>query len=85
MAVGSAVWAGAMPLETAWAQKEVTACKGSPQSMKDELNRIGYLGKQAASWQANPFAAHFELHIEQGPVLEDKGLNIGVVHGKSPR
>lgn len=85
MAVSSGVWADAIPLQTAWALKEVHATDGNRKSMKEELDRIGYNGQQAASYRSNPFAAHFELHIEQGPILEDEGLKIGVVHGKSTR
>ncbi|KIL89195.1 hypothetical protein FAVG1_07589 [Fusarium avenaceum] len=79
MAVSSGVWADAIPLETAWDLKEVLAA--NPKSMKEELDRIGYCGEHPASYLSNPFAAHFELHIEQGPILEDEGLKIGVVHG----
>lgn len=43
----------------------------------DELKRIGYAGK--ADWfRAGAF---FELHIEQGPVLETGGVRIGAVTG----
>lgn len=80
MAVSSGVWADVIPLETAWDLREVLAA--NPKSMKEELDRIGYCGDQPASYRSNPFAAHFELHIEQGPILEDEGLKIGVVHGK---
>jgi hypothetical protein len=80
MAVSSGVWADVIPLETAWDLKEVLAA--NPKSMKEELDRIGYCGEHPASYLSNPFAAHFELHIEQGPILEDEGLKIGVVHGK---
>ena len=51
--------------------------------MKDELSRIGYLGDVPASYKAMPIAAHFELHIEQGPQLEANGQKIGVVKGVS--
>ncbi|KAK7427318.1 hypothetical protein QQZ08_006255 [Neonectria magnoliae] len=81
MAVSSGVWAGVIPLETAWELKEVLATDGRPRSMKEELDRIGYTGERPASFLSNPFAAHFELHIEQGPILEDEGLKIGVVQG----
>lgn len=81
MAVSSGVWAGQVPLEDAWNLKEVTANHDSPKTMKEELTRIGYLGKNPASYRSNPFAAHFELHIEQGPILEDQGQKIGVVEG----
>ncbi|KAF5671403.1 n-carbamoyl-amino acid hydrolase [Fusarium heterosporum] len=79
MAVSSGVWADAIPLETAWNLREILA--PDPKSMKEELDRIGYCGEHPASYLSNPFAAHFELHIEQGPILEDEGLKIGVVHG----
>ncbi|KAF4333013.1 n-carbamoyl-amino acid hydrolase [Fusarium beomiforme] len=79
MAVSSGVWADVIPLETAWDLREVLAA--NPKSMKEELDRIGYCGEQPASYKSNPFAAHFELHIEQGPILEDECLKIGVVHG----
>ncbi|CAG9946116.1 unnamed protein product [Clonostachys rosea f. rosea IK726] len=81
MAVSSGVWAEQVPLEDAWNLKEVTANHDSPKTMKEELTRIGYLGKNPASYRSNPFAAHFELHIEQGPILEDQGQKIGVVEG----
>lgn len=82
MAVSSGVWAGAIPIEDAWNLKEVTPHQGEAKTMLQELYRIGYHGKAPASYRSNPFAAHFELHIEQGPILEDEGLKIGVVQGK---
>ena len=45
----------------------------------DELRRIGYLGDPAS--RPGPAAAYLELHIEQGPVLEDANLPVGVVEG----
>ncbi|KAH6693872.1 hypothetical protein F5X68DRAFT_258690 [Plectosphaerella plurivora] len=81
MAVSSGVWAETIPLQTAWDLREVLARDGNPKSMKEELDRIGYCGERPASYKSNPFAAHFELHIEQGPILEDEGLKIGVVQG----
>ncbi|QEN90233.1 Zn-dependent hydrolase [Labrys sp. KNU-23] len=48
-------------------------------SFKDELERIGYRGTQKAG--AHKFQAMFELHIEQGPILEDEKTMIGVVTG----
>lgn len=81
MAVASGVWAEAVPLQTAWDLREVLAKDGSPKSMKEELDRIGYCGERPASHHSNPFLAHFELHIEQGPILEEEQLKIGVVRG----
>jgi N-carbamoyl-L-amino-acid hydrolase len=45
----------------------------------EELKRIGYKGGEKAG--AHKLSAMFELHIEQGPILEDEGRMIGVVQG----
>jgi acetylornithine deacetylase/succinyl-diaminopimelate desuccinylase-like protein len=84
MAVASAVWAEAIPLEEAHNLAEVTpSANGVHRTMKQELERIGYLGSQPASYRTNPFTAHFELHIEQGPILEAERRKVGVVQGTS--
>lgn len=85
MAVSSGVWAGAVPIQDAWDLEEVTPHQGQAKTMLQELDRIGYRGEIPASHESNPFAAHFELHIEQGPILEDEGLKIGVVQGRHPQ
>ena len=47
----------------------------------DELARIGWAGEEEVG--ARPMHAMFELHIEQGPILEAEGKEIGVVtHGQ---
>ncbi len=46
---------------------------------EDELRRIGYLGDGANRPKA--VATYLELHIEQGPVLEDAGKPVGIVEG----
>jgi N-carbamoyl-L-amino-acid hydrolase len=72
--MGSLVHVGALSLDDAYAIKGIDGA-----SVGDELRRIGYVG------EAKPGAikayAYFELHIEQGPVLEDEGLTIGAVEG----
>jgi N-carbamoyl-L-amino-acid hydrolase len=45
----------------------------------DELQRIGYCGPEKAG--TRKFSGYFELHIEQGPVLEHEGRMIGIVQG----
>src|SRR4029079_6371194 len=46
----------------------------------DELARIGYAG--AAPVGGRTPDSYFELHIEQGPLLDAKGVDVGVVtHG----
>lgn len=47
----------------------------------DELKRIGFCGEEPIGQRK--LHAFFELHIEQGPILEDEGIDIGVVtHGQ---
>ena len=47
----------------------------------DELERIGWKGDEEVG--ARKMHAFFELHIEQGPILEAEGKDIGVVtHGQ---
>ena len=72
--MGSAVHQGALPLETALATKGIDG-----PTVGDELRRIGYAGETPVDTLRA--AAYFELHIEQGPVLEREGLEIGAVTG----
>lgn len=76
--VSSGVWAGSIALEHAHGLQEVG---GGTATMKSELERIGYLGSTPASYETIPMAAHFELHIEQGPILEAEKRKVGVVEG----
>ena len=71
--MGSGVFAGAFTLDHALVQKDIDG-----KSVGDELRRIGYAGDVPVG---KPFAAYFEAHIEQGPILEDTGNTIGVVTG----
>ena len=48
----------------------------------DELERIGYRGSRPA--KGGPVDAYFELHIEQGPILDAEGRQVGVVTGGYP-
>lgn len=50
-------------------------------SFGEELRRIGYHGPVPCTHRQNPTGALIELHIEQGPLLEDDGIAIGVVTG----
>ncbi|WP_321830978.1 Zn-dependent hydrolase [Thalassovita sp.] len=50
----------------------------------DEIARIGWIGDEEVG--ARKMHAMFELHIEQGPILEAEGKDIGVVtHGQGLR
>lgn len=74
--LASGVFAGVH--DQAWAYDRKDA-KGK--RFGDELERIGWKGDEEVG--ARPMKAFFELHIEQGPILEDEGIDIGVVtHGQ---
>lgn len=72
--IGSGVWAGQFDLQASHA---IADKQGN--TLGDELARIGYLGDESAA--SFPIKAAFEVHIEQGPILEREGLQIGVVSG----
>ncbi len=71
--IGSGVWAGELALTAAEALTDRDGI-----SVAAALEAIGYRGQSAPGPLPD---AYFELHIEQGPVLEDAGLRIGVVTG----
>ncbi len=74
--LGSLVYVGGMALEDAL---DVHAADDGTR-LADELTRIGYAGATPCPAAHAPHA-YVELHIEQGPVLEDEGIVIGVVTG----
>jgi N-carbamoyl-L-amino-acid hydrolase len=74
--LGSLVYVGGMALEEAL---DVTAADDGAR-LGDELVRIGYAGPYPCPAASAPHA-YVELHIEQGPILEDAGVTIGVVEG----
>lgn len=78
--VSSGVWSGRYTLPFAHSLSAAEDKTGAT-TLKSELERIGYLGAVPASYQENPLSAHFELHIEQGPVLEDENKKVGIVTG----
>ena len=72
--MGSGVWAGVFPLEKAYALTDVEGV-----TVRTALDGIDYCGDQPAV--AFPADAYFELHIEQGPILERETKDIGIVTG----
>ncbi|MGD9883881.1 MAG: Zn-dependent hydrolase [Reyranella sp.] len=70
--MGSLVYAGGLGLNEAYA-----AADKDGRSVGDELRRIGYLG--AARPGAVRPHAFVELHIEQGPILDEEKVQVGVV------
>ena len=74
--LASGVFAGV--LEESWAKDRKDA---AGKSFGAELERIGWQGDEPVG--SRKMKAFFELHIEQGPILEDEGIDIGVVtHGQ---
>ncbi|CAI6330321.1 unnamed protein product [Periconia digitata] len=77
---------GAMMASGVWSTKSSTglaACWEIQDSegmrMKQALKDIGYLGETKCDYRENPLECHFELHIEQGPILEKEGKSVGIV------
>lgn len=70
--MGSLVYAGGLDLQTALDTVGTDGIR-----LGDELARIGYAGDMVPG--AIVPHEYIELHIEQGPVLEAEGLQIGVV------
>jgi len=72
--LGSGVFAGAYGRDFAYQRRDAEGRR-----FVDELERIGYRGE--APCRPRPLGCYLELHIEQGPVLESEGVEIGVVEG----
>lgn len=70
--LGSAAYAGALPLHEALATKD-----DADRSFGDELVRIGYAGTEPVPGPRP--SAYFELHIEQDDFLDRSGINLGIV------
>ncbi len=74
--LSSGVFAGLHSQEWAYERTDVDG-----KSFGDELARIGWRGDETVG--ARKMHAFFELHIEQGPILEAEDKQIGVVtHGQ---
>src|SRR3970040_301973 len=72
--IASGVMAGKIALEDAYNARDKNGIRGGA-----GLERIGYLGSDPCV--PRPIRAYLELHIEQGPCLEDEGRSVGVVEG----
>lgn len=72
--MGSWVFEGGYPLEKALATKDADGYV-----FGEELTKIGYNGTEAVGvYKVDTF---IEAHIEQGPILDKEGIEIGVVEG----
>jgi N-carbamoyl-L-amino-acid hydrolase len=77
--IASGVFAGAYTQDYAYRLKDAEGLE-----FGEELKRIGYVGDEPVG--RRPLKAFFEYHIEQGPILEAEGVQIGVVtHGQGQR
>ncbi|MGD9918938.1 MAG: Zn-dependent hydrolase [Paenirhodobacter sp.] len=70
--LASGVFAGVHTLDYAYDRKDLEGMR-----FGDELKRIGWIGDEEVG--ARKMHAYFEYHIEQGPILEAKEKQIGVV------
>lgn len=74
--LASGVFAGMHSQDWAYARKDAEG-----KAFGDELKRIGWVGDEKVG--ARKMHAMIELHIEQGPILEAEGRDVGVVtHGQ---
>lgn len=72
--LASAAYAGVLPVDTALAARDRDGV-----SLAAALDAIGARGERPVRGPV-PYA-YLELHIEQGPILEAEGVDIGVVTG----
>ena len=74
--LSSGVFAGVYDLDWAYARTDADGHK-----FGSEIDSIGWIGDEPVG--SHPLHAYFELHIEQGPILEDANIPIGIVtHGQ---
>jgi len=72
--MGSGVWAGIYTQDKAYALTDLEGV-----TVSAALDTIGYKGAEPA--KPFPADAYYELHIEQGPILEREAKQIGIVTG----
>ena len=72
--IASGVFAGVFDLDYGLSRQDHAG-----RTIGAELERIGYAGERPVGQR--PVGALFELHIEQGPILEAEGQRIGIVTG----
>ncbi len=74
--MSSGVLTGKFDLETMLKSTDEEGC-----TFEEALEASGYRGSSENRLNAKDYCAAIELHIEQGPVLESEGIDIGVVEG----
>ena len=70
--MGAAYFAGKFTADELLIRKDVDGIQ-----LGTSLTEIGYAGTDTIS--ASEYLAYLEIHIEQGPILQDENLQIGVV------
>ena len=74
--MASAGYAGIYDVKTLLSAKDAEG-----NIFENELDKIGWKGSEPVG--AQKFHCYYELHIEQGPILETEGIDIGIVtHGQ---
>ncbi len=69
--IGSSVFTGAMSLEAGWNSRDPQGI-----TLKQALAGIEYLGERL---ETLPLSAYIEMHVEQGPNLENAAAGMGIV------
>jgi N-carbamoyl-L-amino-acid hydrolase len=66
-----------------WTKESMLAVKetGGSVTFGEALAASGWIGDESNRLNDKDYCAYFEPHIEQGPVLEEENLDIGVVEG----
>lgn len=72
--LGSGVYADIFDLDYAYEREDKDG-----NTFGEELERIGYKGDKPA--EPEDLHCYFEIHVEQGPFLEQADLSVGVVEG----
>lgn len=72
---GSGVWAGVRDISDEYARTDEDG-----NTVEAELERIGYKGEYPAEPHGE-YDSYLELHVEQGPYLDDADVDIGIVTG----
>ena len=72
--IASGVFSGNFTLDYAYSRTDK-----QKRTLGEELDRIGYQGTLEVG--NRPYQATFELHIEQGPILEAEQKSVGIVTG----
>jgi N-carbamoyl-L-amino-acid hydrolase len=70
--IASGAFAGVYDVDWVLARRDEAG-----KALGDELRRIGFAGMSPVG--GRPVDAYFELHIEQGPLLDEQAIDVGIV------